>query len=111
MPREHRSYAHYRGCGAPELMLLCDQGATSARVPTERERLKMGRTMRRVAGSAGFLVLAATTLVLAPGAFAAGATPVTRAALVPGSINNVLVIELENEDASTTFGPNSPATY
>ena len=34
-----------------------------------------------------------------------------RAALPPGSINNVLVIELENEDASTTFGPGSPATY
>jgi hypothetical protein len=34
-----------------------------------------------------------------------------RAALAPGSINNVLVIEFENEDASTTFGPASPATY
>jgi phosphatidylinositol-3-phosphatase len=36
---------------------------------------------------------------------------VVRAALAPGSINNILVIELENEDASTTFGPGSPATY
>ena len=34
-----------------------------------------------------------------------------RAALPPGSINNVLVIELENEDATDTFGPGSVATY
>jgi hypothetical protein len=36
---------------------------------------------------------------------------VVRAALAPGSINNVLVIELENESFSSTFGPGSPATY
>ncbi len=40
----------------------------------------------------------------------AGAAPVARAALAPGSINNVLVIELENEDADATFGPGSVAT-
>ena len=36
---------------------------------------------------------------------------VVRAALPPGSINNVLVIDLENESFSSTFGPGSPATY
>ena len=28
-----------------------------------------------------------------------------------GAIKHVIVIDLENEDESTTFGPNSPATY
>src|SRR5215475_3043119 len=34
-----------------------------------------------------------------------------RAALPPGAIKHVLVIDLENEKFATTFGPNSPATY
>jgi phosphatidylinositol-3-phosphatase len=34
-----------------------------------------------------------------------------RAALPPGAIDHVLVIDLENESESTTFGPGSPATY
>ena len=42
---------------------------------------------------------------------AGAAGPVVRAALPPGSINNVLVIELENEDATSTYGPSSVATY
>jgi hypothetical protein len=29
----------------------------------------------------------------------------------PGAIKHVMVIDLENEDYSTTFGPNSPAVY
>jgi phosphatidylinositol-3-phosphatase len=71
----------------------------------------MSRT-RRLVTRGGVLVLMATALVQAPAAFEAGAqgAPV-RAALPPGSINNVLVIDLENEDASATFGPSSPATY
>jgi hypothetical protein len=36
---------------------------------------------------------------------------IVRAALPPGSINNVLVIQLENESFSETFGPGSPATF
>ncbi len=59
-----------------------------------------------------FLVLATATFGQLSSVTNAGAQgPVVRAALAPGSINNVLVIELENEDASTTFGPGSPATY
>ena len=44
----------------------------------------------------------------------AGATSapgVARAALPPGKINHILVIELENEGYAATFGPGSPATY
>jgi hypothetical protein len=35
----------------------------------------------------------------------------TRAALPPGAIKHVLVIDLENEGFATTFGAGSPATY
>ncbi len=35
---------------------------------------------------------------------------VVRAGLPPGAVGHIFVIELENEDASTTFGPGSPAT-
>ena len=38
-------------------------------------------------------------------------SPVDASVLAPGSINNVLDIEFENEDATTTFGAGSPATY
>ncbi|MES1164835.1 MAG: hypothetical protein ABUR63_03685, partial [Verrucomicrobiota bacterium] len=34
-----------------------------------------------------------------------------RAALPPGAIEHVLVIDLENESFGTTFGPGSPAVY
>src|ERR1039458_4743134 len=36
---------------------------------------------------------------------------VVRAALPPGKINHIFVIELENEGYQTTFGPGSVATY
>ncbi|HYZ81514.1 MAG TPA: alkaline phosphatase family protein [Solirubrobacteraceae bacterium] len=61
---------------------------------------------------------AALALALVPGGAAAhgrggDATRhhVTRAALPPGAIKHIFVVELENEEASTTFGPASPATY
>lgn len=34
-----------------------------------------------------------------------------RAALPLGAVGHIFVIELENEDAATTFGPGSPATF
>jgi hypothetical protein len=34
-----------------------------------------------------------------------------RAALPPGKINHIIVVEFENEGYEATFGPNSPATY
>jgi phosphatidylinositol-3-phosphatase len=53
-------------------------------------------------------------LLLVGGLSSAGAasspSPV-RAALAPGKIDHIFVIEFENEGYATTFGPNSPATY
>ena len=67
---------------------------------------------RRLLGSAAALVtvvgLGAPMALADP---ASGAAPVTRAALAPGSINHIVVIELENEGYNTTFGPGSVATY
>jgi hypothetical protein len=37
--------------------------------------------------------------------------PVLRAALPPGKVKHILLIELENAGFATTFGPGSPATY
>jgi hypothetical protein len=58
---------------------------------------------------------AALVLLLVGAAPVAGAAAngshVTRAALPPGKINHILVIELENEGYQATFGPGSPATY
>ncbi len=42
---------------------------------------------------------------------ARSSTGVTRAALAPGKINHILIVELENEGYDSTFGPASPATY
>ena len=53
-----------------------------------------------------FLALLATSP-----AGATSAPGVVRAALAPGKINHILVIELENEGYAATFGPGSPATY
>ena len=60
--------------------------------------------------------LVAVLTVLASSAVAASAsgTPhstVLRAALPPGKVNHILVIELENEGYDATFGPVSPAVY
>lgn len=55
-----------------------------------------------------------TMLATAPppaGATDHGSSHVVRAAVPPGHINHILVIELENEGFDTTFGANSPATY
>ena len=72
-----------------------------------------GLRRRMTEGAVAVLVVLATATFgqMASLAEAGAQGPVERAALPPGSINNILVIELENEDASTTFGPGSPATY
>jgi phosphatidylinositol-3-phosphatase len=60
-------------------------------------------------------VVALTSLAFALGLPPAGASPpdirIQRAALPPGRINHILIIDLENEGYDTTFGPHSPATY
>jgi hypothetical protein len=40
-----------------------------------------------------------------------GTNQVARAALPPGSIKHILLVELENSGFNTTYGPGSPATY
>ena len=72
----------------------------------------MTRWKHRGAATAAAIavVLMVGTVGQALGGSAAGAA-VVRAALPPGSINNVLVINLENESFSSTFGATSPATY
>ena len=72
-----------------------------------------GLRQKLTGGAAGvLLVLTTATFGQVASATGSGAqVPVVRAALAPGSINNVLVIELENEDATSTFGSGSVATY
>jgi len=76
--------------------------------------------MRRVGrqlGAVGLLVACTTLLVgLGMPGSANGTTPrvprhISRAALPPGAINHIFVIEFENEGFATTFGSGSPATY
>jgi phosphatidylinositol-3-phosphatase len=72
----------------------------------------MARLKRRVTAGAVTVVMvlmAATFGQVLVDTDAQGA--VVRAALPPGSISNILVINLENESFSSTFGPSSPATY
>ncbi len=67
---------------------------------------------------ASFVVLGATVITTSSlaGAQVASISPsggahLLRAALAPGKINHILVIELENEGYNATFGAGSPATY
>ena len=73
-------------------------------------------SLRRALGAA----IPAAVLALAPAAAQAHRSPsarhanarhVIRAALPAGSLKHIFVIDLENEDFATTFGPGSPATY
>jgi hypothetical protein len=65
------------------------------------------------AGAAAALTVGALFLVVTLPAAAAKspAGTVVRAALPPGKINHIIVIEFENEGYQTTFGPGSVATY
>jgi hypothetical protein len=57
------------------------------------------------------LLLASTLAVASSPSVASSSTKVVRAALAPGKIQHIFVIEFENEGYYTTFGPSSPATY
>lgn len=58
------------------------------------------------------LALVVAAAVCTPAAVAgATSSPPARAAVAPGKIDHVMVIELENEGFEATFGPSSPATY
>lgn len=69
-------------------------------------------TLRVVIGAlaAGTLCTASLTVSTAAGA-SQHADDAPRAALKPGEIQHVMVIDLENEDFAATFGATSPATY
>jgi phosphatidylinositol-3-phosphatase len=63
------------------------------------------------AGSATLALLVASPAASAASAGTHPASTVVRAALAPGKINHIFVIEFENEGYDVTFGPGSPATY
>lgn len=86
------------------------------RTGARRERPARRARKTRALAVAGLSSLAALAPVAAAGpAAASGADAahgtVTRAALAPGKIDHIIVIEFENEGYETTFGPGSPATY
>ena len=75
---------------------------------------------RSIVVSAGIVIalVASATVALAFGSWhersfrgSVRDLPVLRAAVRPGGINRVLVIDLENKGFNETFGPTSPATY
>jgi hypothetical protein len=57
------------------------------------------------------LAVAVAVAASSAGAATHGSTHVVRAAVPPGHINHVMVIEFENQGFDATFGANSPATY
>jgi hypothetical protein len=77
------------------------------RTPTTRH---LSRALIALAvGGAAFPLIVAS--LPAAAAASRASSSLTRAALPPGKINHILVIELENEGYTTTFGPGSAATY
>jgi hypothetical protein len=74
----------------------------------------MGRPTGMISRRPVLMTAALALLALTIGARAAGADDggrVERAALPPGAIEHVIVIDLENESFADTFGPTSPARY
>ncbi|MGO8827560.1 MAG: phosphoesterase [Acidimicrobiales bacterium] len=66
-------------------------------------------TTLAIALSAGALLVSSSPAVAS--AATKASSSVVRAALPPGKINHILVIEFENEGYAATWGPGSPATY
>src|ERR1019366_10321798 len=76
--------------------------------------LRGGGTAAGVAAgvAAGALVLGTVIFLAAmPASAKSTHSTVVRAALPPGKINHIIVIEFENEGFATTFGPGSVAMY
>jgi phosphatidylinositol-3-phosphatase len=72
----------------------------------------MVRLMRPLTGATVTVLIVLSTATLGQVSSSTSAqADVVRAALPPGSINNVVVIDLENENEASTFGPGSVATY
>jgi hypothetical protein len=78
--------------------------------------LLRSRPRHRVKSPVAVALVIASAVLMLSGPFAAGASEskagsVTRAALPPGSIKHIFVIQFENEGFEATFGNGSPATY
>ena len=72
----------------------------------------MVRLMRLMTGGTVTVLVMLSAAALGQAGSVTGAqAAVVRAALAPGSINNIMVIDLENENESSTFGSGSAATY
>jgi phosphatidylinositol-3-phosphatase len=72
----------------------------------------MGRLMRLMTVGAATVLAVLSAAILGQASSVTGAqAAVVRTALPPGSINNIMVIELENEDETSAFGAGSEATY
>ena len=67
--------------------------------------------LRRAIVVAVSIAVSAAVLTLVATPAAAKPAPVARAAVAPGAIKHIVVINLENEDFGDTFGPSSPAAY
>jgi len=78
-----------------------------ARGPIVRARRSAAAGIAVTTLMLGALVLGAAM----PAAAKSAGGSVVRAALPPGKINHIIVIEFENEGFATTFGPASVATY
>jgi hypothetical protein len=72
-------------------------------------RASLPRVLR--VGAVAALAVGSLLLGAAYPAAATSHTTEVRAALPPGKINHIIVIEFENEGYQTTFGPGSVATY
>ena len=70
-----------------------------------------GRSLGSIIAVIGALLVASAPASAHGDSRGHGDHGVVRAALPSGAVKHIFVIELENEDASTTFGPGSPATY
>ena len=57
------------------------------------------------------LALSVVLVAVSSGAFATESANVIRAAVPKGAIDHIMVIDMENENFSATFGANSPAVY
>jgi phosphatidylinositol-3-phosphatase len=82
-----------------------------APLPSAAVRFPHPSTRSFVAACLAACTTASALLGLLGTAPAGAAGSVVRAALPPGKINHILVIELENEGFATSWGPSSPATY
>src|SRR5580704_9696855 len=114
MPSEHRCDAQKSACGFPHLMIICGTCTANTLLAASGRpgRSSMVRLMRLMTGGTVTVLVMLSAAALGQAGSVTGAqAAVVRAALAPGSINNIMVIDLENENETSTFGSGSAATY